>query len=142
MDFDFGDVQDSADLLCSICAEKIPHERDDTIIWQDVRFAISRERSEEGRFGYGPLLSAHPECFKLVGTRMNSPCAACGHPIAPIPSRVAKRARWACGTCHREFEEGLLGELKEVAPPAPVRHRPGKEYVADRIEDIGRRRED
>lgn len=125
-------------LPCSICLERIPEERDDTIIWQDVRFAIDQKEVATGQGEYGPFLAAHPDCFKLVEGRMNEPCLACGEPMAPVSSEVPKRGRWACGTCHREFEERFLGRLKEVAPPTPLRHRPGMKYVTDRIENLGR----
>ncbi len=118
--------------MCTICLKAIPEERDDTIIWQDVRFAISQDE----RGGLGPFFAAHPDCFELVKPGTNGPCPGCGAAIAPIQSEVPKRGRWACVRCHREFEEGLLGRLKEVSPPAPIRHRPGAKYLADRIEDL------
>lgn len=128
----------SGSFVCSVCLGPIPQERDDTIIWQDVRFAIDEAKTKDGRTGYGPFLTAHPACFQRVAGRMNAPCPTCGHPMAPIPSAVPNVGRWACGGCRREFEEGPRGELKEVAPPVPLRHRPGRTYVADRADELGR----
>lgn len=118
--------------ICAICQESIPEERDDTIVWQDVRFAISKD--EKG--GLGPFLTAHPDCFNLVKPPMNGTCSGCGAMVAPIPTQVPRRGRWACMRCHREFEEDPPGRLKEASPPVPIRHRPGAKYLADRIEDL------
>jgi hypothetical protein len=117
---------------CAICLEAIPEERDDTIVWQDVRFSI--DQNESGALG--PFFTAHPDCFNLVTPHMNGPCPGCGWAVAPIQSQVPKRGRWACVKCHREFEEDPPGRLKEVSPPVPVRHRPGSKYLMDRIEDL------
>lgn len=97
---------------CAICQEMIPEERDDTIVWQDVRFAISQDK----RGGLAPFLTAYPDCFNLVKPLMNGTCPGCGDTVAPIPTQVPKRGRWACTRCHREFEEDPLGKLKEVSP--------------------------
>ncbi len=111
--------------MCAVCLGPIPVERDDTVVWQDVRFPVQPKPGLSGKMGYGPFLTAHPECFQSVQVWLNRPCLHCGHALAPIPSVVAGKGRWACGGCKQEYEAGPDGALFEVLPRTDSPRAPG-----------------
>jgi hypothetical protein len=105
-------VPNGEDFTCAICAESIPYERGDTVVWPDVRFQQHETKGRDGAVTRGPFLTAHPACFELVRDGLNAPCPTCNDALAPIPAVVPKSGRWACSGCKREYVRGPTGSLR------------------------------
>jgi hypothetical protein len=123
-------MEEARPFVCAICLGSIPAERDDTVVWEDVRLLVG-EKTVDGKVALGPFLTAHPACFEGVKPLMNTPCPSCGRAIAPIDSEKPRRARWAGGSCGPVFVRGLLGKLKMISGPTPPRLRSDFEKPAE-----------
>lgn len=103
-------------LPCAICHQWIPHDRDDTVVWSDIRVP-----QKEGPAGsYGPFFTGHPDCFAKARALITKPCPSCDHGLGPVDSASPGKLRVACGTCKREFEQAADGKLIEVAKATPA----------------------